>query len=366
MLMKLKIFMPLLILAQGCSAIADSNPVSQRLWTLPPGAHFEALSERPNERLGIYWWCLHNPAFPGHAYTRFSLLDADAKLLESGEVPGHHFASNGIAREDWNARGQHAFLPQCAGTSSNFLRLKRGESYRVLRILPRFNNGTLQDLRFSPDGECLYVLGPSKLWIIGAQTGRLVRVVKPRWGKKWSDENAVLSPDCHKVLGMRGKMALFSTRSGALLRRFGTKVETLLGHCGGLEAKVYFSQNGKFAIASMQDINDYEAWVYPAQGGALCWHGRTPYSILETAGGHFFLDTPRLDEHGAVSTILRRWRDGRIGWHLGLNFNYSDLWLGPHLVFARDGHWIYFTRSNSVWRVAMPKFSLAKGWNNHP
>jgi hypothetical protein len=348
--MKLKSLAPLLTLAFAVPASAASS-APQRLWTLPAGAIFEGLRERPNARLNIYW---------SGRYVRFSTLDTKGKLLQSGEVPGHQMGGNGIAREDWNARGQHAFLPQCDGSTTNFLRLKNGNSYRVLRILPRFDRETLQDLKFSPDGECLYVLGTAKLWIIGAQSGRLVKIVKPRWGRKWSDENAALSPDCRKILAMRGKMAFFSTRSGKLLQRFGNKIETFTGHCGDLQARVFFSQNGRFAVASMQDINDYETWVYPAYGGALRWHGRTPYDILETARGHFFLDTPRLNDQSAVSTVLRRWRDGKTGWHLKLNFDNSDRETPTALVFSRDGRWIYFARHKSVWRLPMPNLSQVK------
>ena len=332
---------------------ARSTP--QKLWTLPAGAHFEGLSERPNHQIGVYWSPKQSSS--GYPFNRFSILDEAGKFIRGGEVPGQHFAGNGIAMEDWNTRGQHAFLPQCDGATTDFLRLKSGNSYRVLLNLPRFDENTLQDVKFSPDGECLYVLGKSRLWIVGAQSAKLLRIVEPRWGNQWSDENAALAPDCRRILGMRGKMALFSTSSGKLLRRFGTKVETLTRGCGSLEATVFFSADGRYAVASMQDINDFETWTYSASASALQWHGRTPYNIVETAQSHFFLDETRLNDYGAVSTILRRWRDGKIGWHLKLNFAYDDLEIGPLLIFSRDGRWIYFARDKSIWRVGMPKFN---------
>ena len=336
-----------LVLWPACSQ-ARSTP--QKLWTLPVGAHFEGLSERPNHQIGVYWSPKQSSS--GYPFNQFSILDEAGQFIRGGEVPGQHFTGNGIAMEDWNTRGQHAFLPQCDGATTNLLRLKSGDSYRVLLNLPRFDENTLQDVKFSPDGECLYVVGKSRLWIIGAQSARLLRIVEPRWGKKWSDENAVLSPDCRRILGMRGKMALFSTSNGKLLSRFGTKIETLTGGCGSIEAIVCFSKDGRFAVASMQGT---ETWVYATHNHALLWSGLTPYDMVETSQDHFFLDTKSIDDYGAATAVLRRWRDGKIGWHLKLDFKYKDL--GPCLFFSRDGKWIYFARNQSVWRVPMPQFS---------
>ena len=172
------------------------------------------------------------------------MLNESGKLVGQGEVPGKQVMSNGIAIENWNERGQHAFLPQCGASKTNLLRLKSNGNYRTLPNLPHFDENTLQDLKFSPDGECLYVLGKSRLWIVGAQSAKLLRIVKPRWGRRWSDENAALSPDCRRILGMRGKMALFSTINGQLLNRFGVKVETLTGGCGSLELSLAFPRMG--------------------------------------------------------------------------------------------------------------------------
>jgi hypothetical protein len=357
MMMQLnKLLVSILVLSCVLPAAASSSSIPQRLWTLPQGAAFTALSERPNGRLGIYWY--GNPSKHVYTHVQYSRLDRNGKSLGSGEVPGHYNTGNGIALEDWNSRGQHAFLPQCDGSDTSFVRLKTGHHYRALRNLPRLDERTLQDLRFSPDGECLYLLGNAKLWIVGAQSGRLIKVVKPRSGQGWSNENAALSPDCERILGMRGKMTLFSTRNGQPLRRFGKSLKTLVGSCASMEARVSFSRDGQQAVASMEDIYGYETWAYPASGGALRWHGRTPYDILETSRGHFFLDERRISDMGAVSTMLRRWRDGQVGWHLNLNFERDDydMSTSPFLVFSRDGRWIYFVRNKSVWRVAMPRF----------
>lgn len=329
----------------------------QRLWSLPAGASFEALSERPHDRLGIYW--SPDPDLPGYSYVQYSILDKNEKSVQSGEVPGHYFAGNGIAKEDWNIRGQHAFLPQCDGTDTNFLRLKNPQGYRVLRTLPRFNYTTLLSLRFSPDGKSLYVLGIKKLWIIDAQSGRLLRIITPRGNTKWSNENAVLSPDCQEILGMKGKVTLYSTRNGATIRRFGIHLKTFYGSCGDLEVKMYYSKNGRYVIASGQGPDSYETWIYPAHGGALCWHGSTPYEINETADGQFFLDTAFIGDTMNYTTFLRSWHNGKIIRRLKLTFPYSNEELGPNLIFSRDGRWIYYVRDNSVWRIAMPKMPNA-------
>lgn len=333
--------------------VSEQDQSSQRLWSVPSDVSFVNLSERPNGWFDIGW------DSSDHSYERYFTFSKGGKLIKRQKVPDGDFVKPGIVKEVWNIRGQHAVLPESNHESAEFLRLKIGRNYRIIRTLPRFDSLSLEDLQFSPDGKSLYVLGPKKLWILDAQSGRILRIVKPRGSAKWSgeDEYAALSPDCREILAMKNKVTLYSTQNGKVIRHFGVHLEYFHGSCGGLDVKMYYSKNGRYVIASKQGMVAYETWVYPAHGGELCWHGYTPYEINETADGQYFLDTASIGESMNYSTFLRSWSNGKITRHLKLISPNDTEDIDPKLVFSRDGRWIYYARDNSVWRKPMPKIS---------
>ena len=340
---------------------ARATQYPQQLWTLPEGATFEAIAERPNGRWGVYWYPKQTPATPFG--DNFSNLDGEGRVINTGHIPGDSFVGTSVEREDWNNSGQHVFLANCQGGDTHFLQLKAGGKYRALLNLPAFGAETLQCLRISPDGGVVYVLGRDKLWLVGAQTGKLLRIVRPRWGTHWSDENCVLAPDCETILGMHGKMTVFSARNGALLRHYGQRVETLDVHCGSYEARLFFAGNGKYAVASEQRNWNYETWVYGAAGGNLLWHGFTPYKVVENSTGDFFFDNAEEEVEKPAANVMRRWRDGKSGWHLGLTLGVPTDPSVAFMSFSRDGRWIYFAHGRSLWRSPVPQFvvdNLAK------
>ena len=95
-------------------------------------------------------------------------------------MPGQFATGTGILCEDWNARGQHAYLPrdnQPYSGKSNFLRLKMNGRYRVLRNLPDFDSESVYALRFSPDGTLIALAVANRFTVYEVKTGQSLRWV---------------------------------------------------------------------------------------------------------------------------------------------------------------------------------------------
>lgn len=330
------------VLGLGLLSVAPASAMPQRaLWKLPHGAYFEALQRRPDGKVAVYW---QTDTF---SMQRVLLDQKSGRVWNESVLPDVNVAPD-VDIETFNARGQHAFLPYCDARTSNLLRLKSGRKYRILQNLPRFNRDSLQDVKFSPDGEVLKVLGRDRLWIIGAQTGRLLRVIRPNRGKWWSYENAVLSPDAFTILAMRDKMTLFSARTGRLFKKFGVHVETFTGHCGSLEARVEYSPDGRSALATQQGDDSFD---FPAKGGKMRWSGPLPYALRFSRDGRFYFDFQRSPDQRTEYPIVKSARSHRIVAQFPA-LRFSDTFNTP-VEFSDDSQAILWVKDGILWRAPL-------------
>lgn len=327
-----------LLLSSVSPCLASNAP--HAFWKLPHGAYFQALSRRPDGKIAVYWES--NTVVNGHhtfPLRRVLLDQKSGRVFDESLLPDANVAP-GIDIETFNARGQHAFLAGPDARKSQFLQLKSGGKYRTLQNLPRFPDGSLQDLKFSPDGEVLKVLGRQRLWIIGAQSGKLLQIIKPSRGKWWSWENAVLSPDGSTVLAMREKMWLFSARTGKLIKRFGIHLETLTGGCGELVARVGFSPDGSRAIANQDDDATYE---FPSRGGKNLWRGVMPYNARYSRDGRFYFDFKNSRDERTKYPVVK----SALSHHVLASFptiRFEDIFATP-IEFSDDARTVFWVQN---------------------
>jgi len=346
---KLLLFVALLISALPTMAATD-----RALWKMPSGADFKALRLRPNGKVALYWQTEKNVGKDLTFPTERVLIDGKSNKIIGQNFVGNNILNNNgtdIEFETFNSRGQHAYLPSSTDGNDTFLRLKTGNSYRVLKNLPSFTynsfqEGTLQDLKFSPDGEVLKVLGKDRLWIVGAQTGKLLRVIRPSQGKWWSRENAALSPDGFTILGMHDRMTLFSAHSGRVRASYGIYLQSFFGHEVSVEHHLAFSPDGRKTYAYQDSsIRPGTTYEYPAIGGNLVWKGRQPRDLCSSLDGRFYLDSVETP-HGYYAVVKR------VSTHKTVK-NFADIPYEPYMetaTFSNNGKSIYFVKDNTLWQ----------------
>jgi len=347
---------PLLVAALLVSALPSVAASQRAIWKLPKDANYQTLLLRPDGKIGIYWES--GTDYVG-VTTHGGLIDEKSGhvintnylgIISSGMTEG-----TDIIREALNSRGQHAYLPYQKENNFGFLRLKIGEKYKVLNFIPL--GSRIEDLKFSPDGEVLKVLGEDRLWVVGAQTGKLLRVIYPKRGKWWSRENAVLSPDGFKILGMQDKMTVFSAQSGLVLNTYGVYLQSLIGSCGSVEHHISFSADGKSTYAFQDCMNTAgTTYEYSAMSGNLIrkQRGSTPDDSHTSLDGRFYLDYVRTpndqDFYPIVKSVQTR--------HTVATFpeiRFNDPYNNP-VIFSSDGKSIYWVDNNILWQRPI-KFS---------